>query len=330
MQTASAPPDSVLIVPFAYASDPACHTALAGVALPHLSRLLAQWHLLHASPAQDELTWSPPHERAWGWALGWDDPGDGRWPWAAWQARRPDQPCAWFTPCHWQVGNGQVTLVPPDALALGLAQSQALMDALAPWAAEDGVQLILESPTRWRAEGEPLRHLASASLDRAAHRRADAWLPRTQDGPTAQWMLRLQNEAQMLFYQHPLHDERVSQGLLPINGFWTSASGAYASATTPATSTRHIHTHEGLRAAAWAGDWAAWAQAWAQLDQDIIGPWLASSAPRHLVLCGERGWCCWSHPATQTTPPQALSWWQRLWPRQRSAAPTPTAVLCTL
>lgn len=333
MRPASDTPESTLIIPFAHASAEACHAALNTLALPHLSQLLGRWH---AGPrdTQDDYTLTPPHERALGWALGWTDPGDGRWPWAAWHAARPQVPCAWLTPCHWSVGMEQVTVLPPDGLDLTEAESVALLEALQPWAREDGLTLVLESPTRWRAEGEPLRDLACASLDRVAHRRADAWLPQHQHGPGARLMLRLQNEAQMLFYQHPVHDARQARGVLPINGFWVSASGVWdgQAPRDPATTVR---VDTSLRAPALEGDWATWAQAWRTLDETVIGPWLQTvsappNQPRQLVLCGEQGWASWQSAAPTGQPRVAPPWWQRWWRPAARQTVTPLSTLSAL
>ena len=315
MRPATVSPGKHLIIPYAHASTPECDAALADLPLPHLEALLQRWQPAGQDHA-DEYTLSPPHERALGQALGWTDPGDGRWPWAAWHAGLADQPCAWFTPCHWSVGMEQVTLLPPDDLDLRADESQALLDALAPWALEDGIALHLETPQRWRATGEALRDLPCASLDRVAHRRVDAWLPSAQQAASAKTLLRLQNEAQMLFYTHPVHDARQARGVPPINGFWISGAGVWAGPSpTPTVTVNDI-----LRRPALSGDWAAWRQAWLALDREVMGPWLNGAAPdatRRLVLCGERGWAAWQ-PSTNTDTPRR-PWWQRLWRPATSA-----------
>lgn len=325
MRPASESPDPHhLIVAFAHASDPACHAVLAQTPLPALQQLLRQWHP-NARHAGDDYHLTPPHEHALGHALGGADPGDGRWPWAAWQAGRRGPACAWFTPCHWNAGREQVTLLPPDELDLRLDESQALLDALAPLAMEDGLALSLETPQRWRAEGDGLRDLPCASLDRVAHRRIDPWLsaPRTPAGRALQ---RLQNEAQMLFYTHPVNDARQARGALPINGFWASGAGVWDGAATGGLG--DIERIDTLRAPALAGDWAAWGQAWQALDRERLAPWMAQATPAQplrLTLCGERGWARWSSvaptalqahpnrpPSASTAAARLRAGWQRL------------------
>lgn len=302
-----------VLLPYASASAEACQAALAGLTLPNLGRLLA--HLRPQPPVLgDDYTLNPPHEQALARTLGWHHPDgtplpDGQLPWAAWQASVRDVPCAWFHPCHWQVGMEQVTLQPVDALQFSEAESHTLFGALAPLCAEDGITLMFERPDRWRAEGEVLRDLACASLDRVAHRHLYGWLPQ---GPAAPLLLRLQNEAQMLFYTHPVTDERTARGLLPINGIWISGSGSWHGGT-PAQPWP-VTQPDTLRQPALHGDWVAWANAWLQLDRDTVPDWLARIERKqtlHLTLCGERGYQSWHYDPSHR--PGLLQRWRTRW-----------------
>jgi hypothetical protein len=282
-----------LLVPFASASDPACRAALSALQLPRLSELLALLEPAHEDIG-DEHSLSPPHERARARAMGLQSPdgkpfGDGHIPWAAAASAQPAQPQAWFTPCHFQVGMEQVTLLPGDQLGLDDEHARPLFDALAPYCAEDGITLTYTSPTRWHAQGEPLRDLPCASLDRVAGRSVQAWmgedLART---PGGQLLKRLQSEAQMLFYTHPVHDVRTAARLHPVNGFWVSGAGALDH---PVSLMEAPTTPDALRQAALQADWSAWQQAWAALDQGDMAHLLARAQrgePVTLTLCGER------------------------------------------
>jgi len=324
-----------LIVAFAHASEPACTQALRTLQLPAVQRLWRHGTVV-ASHAGTAFDLTPPHEHALGTALGWADPGDGRWPWAGWKAGRAGQACAWFTPCHWRAAMDQVTLLPPEDLDLSTDESHALLAALAPLAQEDGLQLMAETPQRWRAEGPLLADLACASLDRVAHRRGDIWLPRNQ-ARHARTLQRLQNEAQMLFYTHPVNEARQARGALPINGFWVSGAGVWdgqgpsfasgLAALAPAGEVRCIDT---LRAPALAGDWHGWARAWQALDHELLTPWLTEAdpeRPRQLTLCGEQGWLRWSSAPPARMRPGLAGALQHRWQRWRArwtGAPTPT------
>ena len=274
--------------------------------LPNLARLLALLEPQQPDPG-DEYSLSPPHERARARALGLPTT-DGLTPWAAWQAGITDRGCAWFTPCHWRAGMDQVTLQPPEDLALAEAESRALLEALRPWAEEDGILLHFESATRWRAKGAVFAELPSASLDRVAHRRIDAWLPDGARLPQARALLRLQSEAQMLFYSHPVNDARGAQGLAPINGFWISGSGVWNGRTEADGAEPRLA--DGMRAAALRGHPSAWAQAWAELDRSEIVDLLARAERGEtvrLTLCGERNALTW---ASAERPERGL--WSRL------------------
>ena len=289
--------------------------------LPNLQRLLARaTRISHASHPQRHgdaaLSLSPPHEWALAQALClWPAPAgpdpmapldhlahDGQLPWAAWACpallATPSTPAAWFTPCHQEVGTGQVTLHPPNQLALSDAHSQALMAALQPWAAEDGIALTWVAADRWLAQGAAFAHLSAASMDRVAGRSIAPWV---DTDPVSAGLRRLQSEAQMLFYTHPAHDERVAQRLAPVNAMWVSGAGVC-----PPSARRHAPecaVDTTLRAAALHHGPSAWQQAWQALDAQVLPAWLAHAEQGHpvaITLCGERG------SATLHLSPQSL------------------------
>ena len=278
--------------------------------LPCLTRLLARLERQETA-AGDEYSLSTPHERALALALGLPAT-DGAIPWAAWHAGMAGRACAWFTPCHWQASLDQVTLQPPECLELSEAESRELFDALRPWAEEDGIALQFESATRWRAEGAAFAGLPWASLDRVAHRQLDAWLPDGSQLPQARGLLRLQNEAQMLFYNHRVNDERAARGLPLVNGFWISGTGAWNGQASPAP-----RLADELRQPALRGDLAGWALAWQALDHGEITALLAAcerGEPVRITLCGERSAISWASPVTR---PGTLSRLASLFQRRR-------------
>ncbi|MDR7150412.1 hypothetical protein J2W49_002370 [Hydrogenophaga palleronii] len=294
----SAPPMALepsphLLVPFASASAPECQAMLKALKLPQLEALLAELVLEHTDPGHDHSL-SAPHERAQAQALGIVQADgtvfpDGQIPWAAAYSETPTTPQAWFTPCHFQVGMDQVTLLPADQFGLDDAHARPLFDALTPYCREDGITLTYESATRWRASGDVLKGLACASLDRVSGRTVDGWLA---DNPLqhagSQLLKRLQSEAQMLFYTHPVNDTREAARQPIINGFWVSGAGAAAVA--PATDAAPTMP-DALRQAALRGDWAAWQAALAELDATHIRALREATRrgePVMLTLCGER------------------------------------------
>ncbi len=279
--------------------------------LPRLARLLERLAQQEIDRG-DEYSLSPPHERVLARALGLPA-SDGAIPWAAWQTGERQQACAWFTPCHWQASMDQVTLQPPEGLELSEAESRELFEALRPWAEEDGIALQFLSATRWLALGPAFADLPWASLDRVAHRQLDAWLPDGERLPQARALLRLQNEAQMLFYSHRVNDLRSARGLPLVNGFWISGTGAWDGQALPAP-----QVTDRLRLPALRGDLTSWAKAWEQLEQDEIATLLAAAeggAEVRLTLCGERSAISWA--SGLPTKPGALLRLRRLFQRQR-------------
>ena len=307
-----------LLIPFAVSSAPECAAALRELALPRLEKLLARLARGNAEPG-DEHTLSMPHERALAREYGLAA-ADGCVPWAAWQvaqAGRDPQAAAWawITPCHWRVGTDHVAMGHPQELQLDASDSQSFLEAMQPFFEQDGIVLEYDAPTRWLARGEVFRGLATASLDRVVGRTIDDWIPRAAQAKTVR---RLQQEMQMLLYTHPVNEERIRGGLLPVNSFWVSGTGALPPAHAAAPPPGLQITHD-LRDAALLGDWPAWTRAWQQLDAQEFEPLsrvAQAGGAVTLTLCGERGAQSWIS--------QAAGEWSRrigsLFHRQRAAA----------
>lgn len=282
-----------LLIPFAAPLSEAGRQAMRGLRWPHLQALL-DGRRPGDRDEGDELSLSPPHERALARAWGWAG-GDGQLPFAAWQAAADGidpGDLAWglLTPVHWHVGTDQVSLTDPATLRLDEAESRAHFDAIAGLFTSEGFVMHWGAPTRWYLAHESLAGLPTASLDRVIGRNVDRWLPA---GPQARLWRRLQNEVQMLLHGHALTAARESRGQPPVNSLWLSGCG-------PAQPLRGELTVEGrLRHAALAEDWPGWAKAWAVIDDE-----LPTRPLTRLTLCGERS------ALSLVLPPRGL--WQRL------------------
>jgi len=291
-----------LLLPFAAPLADAGRDALRSLALPELRALLAASNEV-ARDEGDELSFSPPHERALALALGFSG-GDGRWPWAAWLAAADGiaiGDAAWglVTPAHWHLGTDQVSLLDPALLMLDDAGSRALFGAVQELFTSEGFVTHYGAPQRWYVAHPSLATLRCASLDRVIGRNVDRWL--TEDA-AVRLIRRLQNEVQMLLYTHPINDGREAQGLLPVNSFWLSGCGVAqpASGSAPQVEQR-------LRGPALADDWAAWMKAWDVLDAGPIAALRAAAQHGEavrLTLCGER--------SSATFESRAGGAWQRL------------------
>ncbi|MCG2591954.1 phosphoglycerate mutase [Ramlibacter sp. XY19] len=298
-----------MLVPFAGSPPGGSPEALAGLQLPNLQRLLARLREDGADTgAPDSL--SMPHERALARAWGLETATDGLIPLAAWQARQDGLEgaegagWAWITPSHWRVGRDHVEMAPAAALALDGVDSRTLLSAMEPYFAEDGITLHYQAPLRWLARGELFRKLPTASLDRVGGRTIDGWMPA---GAPGRPLRRLQQEMQMLLYTLPLNDARQRGGLLPVNSFWASGSGALPAnvAEGAATPPAGLRLPQSLREAALQGDPAAWRAAWQQLDARECAQLLEeldAGRPVRLTLCGDahaRSWVSGSAGAWQ-------------------------------
>lgn len=275
-----------LVIPFAASEDPAARQVWRSLHLPQLQQLLRRLRPLPQPPA---LPTAPalPHEQVQAAELGLDPQAPA---WAALHAQQLGLPCAqqeawaFVTPCHWQVGQAQVTLLAPEELALAEDESRALLAAMQPFFAEDGITLLYDTTTRWLARGEAFRGLASAALARAVGRDVAPWLP------ASPLLRRLQNEMQMLLYTHAVNEARSTRRALAVNSFWLSGSGALPA--TLVTPSRPLVLASGLQNAALRGDWVAWGRAWEALDANEIAALhrvLDAGTPEvQLTLCSEQ------------------------------------------
>lgn len=276
----------LLLIPFAFVADaPGCAQSVATLQLPNLEQLLRRL-TLSRTDTMSPHSLTPPHEYALAQAIGLPT-RDGMIPWAALELVRNGRDpgtdgWAWVTPAHWQIGTDHIQMTDPAALQLPETESRALLLAMAPWFAQDGIELQFETPQRWLARGAPLADLASASLDRVIETDLGPWMPDTAA------LRRLQNEMQMLLYTHPVNDARDARGLLTVNSFWISGSGTLACGAPEAPMPGVANA---LRRAALHGDWSGWAQAWQQIDQGPcreLAAALDGGAQVELVLCSDR------------------------------------------
>jgi hypothetical protein len=283
-----------------------CTEILRGLQLPNLQRLLRRLGV-EATDEGGAESLSPPHERAVARAWGLE-PAEGLVPLAALQVRQSGtgtgtEGWAWISPSHWRVGRDHIVMAHTQELQLDAEDSQALLEAMKPYFEEDGITLAYDAPLRWLARGEIFRTLPTASLDRVMGRTIDGWLPA---GDAARPVRRLQQEMQMLLYTLPLNDARQRGGLLPVNSFWVSATGALPDDDLP-RSDGNLQVTPYLRDAALLGDWRAWAAAWQRLDGRECARLLAEherGGAVRITLCGEAAARTWSSAAT--------SGWQRV------------------
>lgn len=309
-----------LIVPFAAASSTGCQQALQHLQLAHLPVLLDRL-LAETERERDEYSYSTPHEFQLAEALQWPDTlrQDGQMPWAAHMARlhglATQLPVAWglVTLCHWKIHADHVTMAHPSELALTKDEANRLFDAMRPWFAEEGLQLVQlpvdkSGVVQWLAQGKLLENLRTASLDRVCGRNVESWMPistRASTSPTAARaapLQRLQSEMQMLLYNHPVNETRAADGKLPVNSFWVSGAGilpADIPAFPEGNEALQPHVLRQLATPAQREDWVAWQTAWRWLDDAVFGKLLerhraGSLGKLRITLCSERHARTWA------------------------------------
>ncbi len=287
-----------LLIPFASRNEAAFLALAPTLKLPNLARLLQRLSPgpLDTASAESLLM---PHERVLARAI----PADTETSAIA---------CARITPCHWQVGQGQVIMGNPEDLDLSEDESRALLNAMQPYFQEDGIDLSHERSGVWLAQGELFRDLPLASTDRVTGRNIDDWLNKT---PAAAKLNRLQNEMQMLLYTHPVNDLRAQRGAVAVNSFWASSPPV----TPQILQAKQWVVPRCLASAALRQDATAWAQAWQDMDATdcrALLDALAQGGEHTLTLCGDQ------HAQTFTLTPQRL--WTQI---MNKIAPKPLSKL---
>ena len=306
-----------LVIPSAAPAGPQCQAALDRLELPHLKSLLRTL-TPHGELQGQASDLSPLSERV----LTQNAFADGLLPWAALRARalpKVTSGAAWglITPCHLTVHADHIAMHDPSALRLEAQESLALLQAMAPYFLEDGLSLHFLHADTWLVQGEALRDLPTASIERVRGQKVDPWMPRTE---AARLVRRLQNEMQMLLYTHPVNDARVARGAPMVNSFWLSGTGDLPADAAPFLQATVL---DDLQAHALRDDAAAWAQAWQALDGGPLADMAQAlkqrsqsndARPPTLTLCG-------SHTA-RTWRQQPRSLLGRIGSALRSVPPT--------
>lgn len=257
-----------LMIPHASALDEAARHAFGALQLPNLAAQLAR-----LTPADtwgsDEFSPQPPHHLALAALRGQPEPSVAAWGVDA----SPELAWALMSPVHLAVGTDGVDVLPPAALRLSeseAARVTALLKEL--WPQDEGWHWRLLDATHWAiGHATALDGLQAASIERAAGRSIEPWLPESRV------LRRWQNEAQMLLHGHALNAEREARGEHAINSVWIGdigrSNGQPAGVTVDARLTEPLLN----------GDLAAWAEAWQRLDAGPLAGELTS-----LTLGGER------------------------------------------
>ncbi len=214
----------------------------------------------------------------------------------------------WFMlhPSHIHIAHDHLVLTDIRQINLSESDSRALFDTAAPLFAEFGRSLHYGDGNTWFMRADDWHGLLTATPDATCGHNIDIWMPQGDDA--AAWR-KLQNEVQMLWFAHPLNEQRAMQGLQAVNSLWLWA-GATATAVAPTSGERRdvfnlpngfiglsqyakttyvnasvadiivtkpehaLLTLDQLIQAALAGEWSAWRQQLQALESDFFAPLL--------------------------------------------------------
>lgn len=221
-----------LLLPFALPSAADASTALHDLRSPALDKLLARATLVERVSGED-FQRTLPHERWVARQFGavasnaTDDaplapymlladggtPGGDEW--------------ACIEPVHVRIAHDHLVLIDPSALDLTDHDATQLLAVAKPLIEELGVRVEAPCPRRWYLTGEVLGKLAGASPLRASGRSIEIWLPHdAHSGQRSRIWMKLQNEVQMGWFEHPVNEAREARGLPAVNSIWLHAQGA--------------------------------------------------------------------------------------------------------
>jgi len=231
-----------LLIPFALPSAAIASTALSGVDYPALAKLVARATLgeqvigedfqrtlpherwvarqfgatgAHASAADDEAPLAPYMLLADGGM-----PGDATW--------------ACVQPVHVRIAHDHLVLIDPASLELSDDEAAALYEVAKPLVEELGVRIEAPTPRRWYLSSNAFGTLAGASPLRASGRNIEIWLPHeAHSGERSRAWMKLQNEVQMAWFEHPVNEAREARGLPAVNSVWFHAQGAMRLVSSP-------------------------------------------------------------------------------------------------
>ncbi|HEY1997523.1 regulator [Paraburkholderia sp.] len=310
-----------LLLPFALPAAADASTALHNLASPALDRLLARATLVERVVGED-FQRTLPHERWVARQFGTVPSGAAaadEAPLAPYMLRADGgepgtQTWACVQPVHVRIAHDHLVLIDPASLELTHDEAATLLEVARPLIEELGVQIVAPNPLRWYLSSDAFGTLAGASPLRASGRNIEIWLPHeAHSGERSRAWMKLQNEVQMAWFEHPVNEAREARGLPAVNSIWFHAQGAAQPVHSPfsrvlsdAAATRGLALTSGVATAAppasfaalsassngaagatlveldpFSGpyieqDWGRWNEAFAALETDWFAPALTA------------------------------------------------------
>ncbi|NHZ32560.1 hypothetical protein [Massilia rubra] len=292
-----------LVLPFALPPPELAPDLIRALQAPALAALISRSASHRQLPVDDHIR-ALPHEAWLAQALGAS--GDGT-PALAGAVMRghglAQQEGTWFIvhPAHTQIARSHLLMADMRGLHLSEAHGRALFDLAKPYFDESGKTLLYGDAGTWFMRADDWADLETSTPDSAVGLNLTDWMPK---GAASRAFRMLQNEVQMLWFEHPANTEREARGLAAINSFWPwGAASAGASVDTARLVTSDalpwmaalaghpqaepvtplaaltgdaILLCDALTEAALATDWASWLQHMHRLEQTLFAPSLAA------------------------------------------------------
>lgn len=230
-----------LLLPFALPAAADASTALHDIRSPALDRLIARATLVERVVGED-FQRTLPHERWVARQFGTLPSGAAaadEAPLAPYMLRADggepgNATWACVQPVHVRIAHDHLVLIDPASLELSDDEATALLAVARPLIEELGVRIEAPKPVRWYLSGEGFGTLAGASPLRASGRNIEIWLPHeAHSGERSRAWMKLQNEVQMAWFEHPVNEAREARGLPAVNSIWFHAQGAAQPVTSP-------------------------------------------------------------------------------------------------
>ena len=297
-----------LVLPYALPVPELAPDLIRALKTPALASLLSRARCENL--AFDDSLRTLPHETWLARTLGLSDQG---YPAFAASAMRgfgldPGQD-SWFiiNPAHVEIARSHLSITDMRGLNIDEADSKALFATAKPYFDDIGKTLLYGDASTWFMRADGWESLQTASPDAAVGMNLTDWLPA---GPASIDFRKLQNEIQMLWFEHDANVAREVRGLPAINSFWpwgVSSAGAQiaaspvfatagapswlaATATSPAAALPNPFKQGGadsllvcgdLAESAIAQDWAAWLAHMQRFESALFAPALAALKAGH-------------------------------------------------
>jgi len=124
-------------------------------------------------------------------------------------------------PVHFKAESDHAILVGTDLLSPAHQEASELVNAFNQHFLDDNISLHFTAESRWYLKSCRPLELSFTALDYALGRDIKHFMPKdVGENNDALWWRKILNEAQMLFFQHEINQNREERGALAINGLW--------------------------------------------------------------------------------------------------------------